>query len=839
MKELPVPSATDVLKVLESDFIERTCENRYVSQEDVHFIQFLSDHITQKEDGHYEMPLPFKGNSSPNLPNNKRLATVRLQCLKKKLKANKQYYDQYKTFMEETINKGDAECAPTTPEGQTEWYLPHHGVCHPRKPGKLRVIFDCSAKFHGVSLNDTLLKGPDLINPLVGVLCRFRKEAVAIICDIERMFYQFSVTPESRNYLKFFWWKDSDLEKELQEYRMAVHLFGAASSPGCANFGLKHLARQHKAYYPLASTFVEKNFYVDDGLVSVPSVEEAKKLITESQELCKKGSLRLHKFNSNEEAALSCLNPSERAINLGPHGFDPTPSERALGIQWSIQDDTFSFNISLKNQPSTRRGCLSVIASLYDPLGFIAPFSLSGKRILQELCHRGVGWDNPLPDNIKPRWEEWMKGLLKLKGISIPRCYHPHDFHNIVRVELHHFSDDSCVGYGACSYLRYKNYKDEVHCSLVMAKARVAPLKVTSIPRLKLAAAVISAKLSVMLKGELDMKIDQEIFWTDSRVVLGYINNDARRFHKFVANRVQMIRDSSDPSQWHYADISENPADHASRGLHASDIHSTNWLQGPKFLWAREVHLTPSASSELLVGDPEVKMIQALATETSDWHDILERLSQFCSWTTLVKVVARIKRLTTKQKQHSEHVTVEEYEKAAEAGIKIVRQQAFSHEIKLLQDGKSLPNSNALFSLDPIWSEGLLRVGGRLKQWSLCHKVKHPVILPNSGHITKLIVSHYHAKTRHQGRAQTQMELRTNGFWVIGGSKLVAKLIHTCVLCRKLRRPTECQKMAELPKERLEASAPFTYSGMDCFGPFIVNKARKEYKRYDLHVSVL
>ncbi|XP_039907300.1 uncharacterized protein LOC120746094 [Simochromis diagramma] len=838
VKELPVPSATDVLKSLESDFAERTYENKYVSQEDVHFIQFLSNHITQREDGHYEMPLPFKGNSPPNLPNNKRLATVRLQCLKKKLKANKQYYDQYRTFMEETINRGDAEPAPIASQGQTEWYLPHHGIYHPRKPDKLRVVFDCSAKSHGVSLNDTLLTGPDLINPLVGVLCRFRKEAVAVICDIERMFYQFVVTPESRNYLKFLWWKEGDLEKEPQEYRMAVHLFGAASSPGCTNFGLKHLARQHQTDYPLASAFVEKNFYVDDGLASVSSVEEAKELIIQSQELCRKGGLRLHKFNSNEEAALSNLDPSERAATIEPHGFDPSPSERALGIQWSIKEDTFSFNISLKDQSSTRRGCLSVIASLYDPLGFIAPFILSGKHILQELCHRGIGWDDLLPEDVKPRWEKWINGLFKLKEVSIPRCYHPHDFQNIVRVELHHFSDASCLGYGACSYLRYKNDKDEVHCSLVIGKARVAPSKVTSIPRLELAAAVVSAKVSVLLKAELDMKINDEFFWTDSQVVLGYINNDARRFHIFVANRVQLIRDNSNPNQWYYVDTSENPADHASRGLHVSDIHSTNWLQGPKFLWERELRLTPSTPAELLVGDPEVKTIQVLATDVSTFNDILDRLNQFSSWTKLIKVVARIKRLRSQQ-EHTEHVTIEEREKAAEAVIKIVQQHAFPHEIKTFQAKGDLPNSSSLFSLDPIWSDGLLRVGGRLKWSSLCHKVKHPLIVPSNSHITKLIVSHYHAKTCHQGRSQTQMELRANGFWVIGGSKLVAKMIHTCVLCRKLRRPTESQRMAELPKERLEASAPFTFSGMDCFGPFIVKTARKEHKRYGLIFTCL
>ena len=838
VKQLPVLSSTEVLKALESDFIERTYEEKYVSQDDIQFIQFLTDHITQKKDGHFEMPLPFKGNSPPNMPNNKRLATIRLQSLKKKLKANKQYYEQYKTFMEETINNGDAEPAPKTSEGEIEWYLPHHGIYHPRKPEKLRVVFDASAKFNGVALNDTLLTGPDLINPLVGVLCRFRKEAIAIICDIERMFYQFSVKPEYRNYLKFLWWTDGDLEKEPQEFRMTVHLFGAASSPGCANFALKHLARQHKIDYPLASAFVERNFYVDDGLVSVPSVDDAKKLITECQELCKRGGLHLHKFNSNEEAALTSLNPSEKAANIEHRSFDTIPSECALGIQWSVKSDTFSFEIKLKDQPPTRRSCLSVAASLYDPLGFISPFILSGKLILQELCHRGIGWDDPIPESIKPRWEEWIDGLLKLKEVSIPRCYHPHDFHNIIRVELHHFSDASCVGYGVCSYIRYLNNNNEVHCSLVLAKARVAPSKVTSIPRLELMAAVVSTKISVMLKSELDIKIDQEVFWTDSRVVLGYINNEARRFHVFVANRVQLIRDNSDASQWHYVDSSENPADHASRGLCPSDIHSTNWLKGPKFLWEREINLTPTVPTELLVGDPEVKTLQVLHTGVSDGNDILSRLNRFSSWTKLLKVIARIKRLGSKQK-HSDHVTVEEHEKAAETVIKILQQQAFPNEIKLLQSNKTLPSSSSLFRLDPILSEGLLCVGGRLKKSSLCYKVKHPVILPNKSHITKLIVAYCHAKTLHQGRGQTQMELRSNGFWVIGGSKLVAKLIHTCVLCRKLRRPTENQQMAELPKARVEASAPFMFSGMDCFGPFIVKNGRKECKRYGLIFTCL
>ncbi|XP_053186963.1 uncharacterized protein LOC128370707 [Scomber japonicus] len=388
------------------------------------------------------------------------------------------------------------------------------------------------------------------------------------------MFHQFLVTPKHRTYLRFLWWEHGDLDSEPKEYQMAVHLFGAASSPGCANFGLKYLAQQHKSEYPVASSFVENGFYVDDGLVSVPTIKEASDLINEAQDLCRRGGLRLHKFNSNVSEVLSCVHLSERAASTEGHDLNPGSAsvEHALGIQWLIESDSFSFNINLKDKPDTRRGILSVIASLYDPLGFVAPFVLSGKCILQELCRRNVGWDDLLPDELRPRWEEWKSGVLSLSRVSIPRCYHPQDFGKIERVELHHFSDASNIGYGACSYLRYKNDESKVHCSLVMAKARVAPTKLTSIPRLELSAAVTAARLSILLRSELNMKIDEEFFWTDSQVTLAYINNDARRFHVFVANRVQLLRENTSPSQWHYVDTTENPADHVSRGLRASGI---------------------------------------------------------------------------------------------------------------------------------------------------------------------------------------------------------------------------------------------------------------------------
>lgn len=141
--------------------------------------------------------------------------------------------------MNDIISQVDTERVPTLElENQPAWYIPHHGIYHPHKPGKIRVVFDCSARFHETSLNDHLLTGPDLTNTLVGVLCRFRKGPIAIMCDIERMFHQFHVAKEHQDYLRFLWWDDGNLDSKPSVYRIKVHLFGAASSPGCSNFGL-------------------------------------------------------------------------------------------------------------------------------------------------------------------------------------------------------------------------------------------------------------------------------------------------------------------------------------------------------------------------------------------------------------------------------------------------------------------------------------------------------------------------------------------------------------------------------------------------------------------------
>lgn len=199
--------------------------------------------------------------------------------------------------------------------------------------------------------------------------------------------------------------------------------------------------------------------------------------------MCSTGKLRLHKFVCNKENVMTTIPEEERAAVKDLDMSLSLPRiERALGVEWCITSDTFKFRVQVKSNLLTRRGVLSTVASVYDPLGFIAPFVLLGKQILQQMCRENVDWDQELPEHLKPQWESWIKDLSSLADVQIQRCFVPSDFGHVKKYELHHFADASVSGYGVCSYLRVINESDQVHCCLVMAKSRVAPTRVMTIP---------------------------------------------------------------------------------------------------------------------------------------------------------------------------------------------------------------------------------------------------------------------------------------------------------------------------------------------------------------------
>lgn len=286
----------------------------------------------------------------------------------------------------------------------------------------------------------------------------------------------------------------------------------------------------------------------------------------------------------------------------------------------------------------------------------------------------------------------------------------------------------------------------------------------------------------------------------------------------------------------------ENPADHASRGLGADQLVASNWFTGPAFLWEKELLTDDIKVGEVTDDDPELRKIQVHNTKAKEERTLLDRLSKFSNWKRAVKAIAYLKRYAKQIKglkpKTSEATSVEERQEAGLFIIKLAQEDVFSHEIKSLKQGKEVrpkDKTNKLHKLSPFVDEnGVLRVGGRLTRSSLHPHIKHPAILPKKSHVSSLLIKHYHEKVQHQGRGITVNELRSNGIWISGGSSAVASHIYQCTTCRRYRRNTQDPKMADLPEDRMEVTPPFTYCGIDCFGPFYVKEARKELKKYGL-----
>ncbi|XP_035980606.1 uncharacterized protein LOC118556656 isoform X5 [Fundulus heteroclitus] len=839
------------------DFYESQEERLEMSFEDKMFMT-KAEQSVKLLNGHYVLDLPFR-NKGIVMPHNYQVAEQRLASLKKKFLKNSQFRAEYTDFLSEVISNEHAELVPENEIERTDgrlWYIPHHGVYHPKK-GTLRVVFDCGATYCGTSLNSELLPGPDLTSSLLGVLLRFRQEHVAVMADIQKMFHQVRVTKSDIDFLRFLWWPNGDISKPALQFRMLVHLFGAASSPSCANFALKQAAKDNSdLYHPDIVKTVQCNFYVDDLLKSVSTEQQAIELVKQVSSLCEKGGFHLTKWQSNSKAVIASVRKQDRARAIGELELDrdKLPLERALGLLWSVEEDVFKFNIIVKDRPHTRRNILSTVSSIYDPLGFLSPLILPAKLLLQELCKSKCEWDDRVPQSASDSWQKWLSSLEVLKDFNVSRCLKPPDLKSPLHFEIHHFSDACDHGYGTVSFLRMTT-TNKIHVVFMLGKARVAPLKQMTIPRMELTAAVLAAKVDKMLKKEIEYPLSATTFWTDSQSVLKYIANDTTRFHTFVANRISFIRNHTETTQWKYIPTKLNPADMASRGVSASTlVKCKQWLQGPEFLWRLEEEWpqNPMETLSLAQDDPEVKrsttVFSVVVKEDQTDNPTNQLLEHFSDWHKLKRAVAwHLKfKETLLQKVRNKKISLDmtinidqpttlnlvNLGKAEESIVQFCQIQGFAREIKMLKEGKAVSKHSSICKLDPILENGMLCVGGRLNRSAMPIEQKRPVILPKNHHVATLLIRHIHQQLGHSGRNHVLSKLREK-YWIVNANSTTRKVLTKCVVCRRWRGKLGEQKMADLPKERLTPDLPpFTNTGVDYFGPFEIKKGRRSLKRY-------
>lgn len=634
---------------------------------------------------------------------------------------------------------------------------------------------------------------------------------------------------DHRDFLSFFWYRDNNPSKDICEYRMKVHVFCNSPSPAVAIYGLRRAAAHGEHEYGSDSKqFIQREFYVDDGLLSRPTARESIDLLKWTQEMLAVSNLRLHKVASNSQEVMEAFPAKDRAKGLKDLNLDvdPTPIQLSLGLSQDLKKDVFTFQVAESTKPFTRRGVLATVNGLFDPLGFVAPVTIQGKILLRELTNKASDWDSPLPPEREDEWNAWRSSLQDLRQLEMPRTYSAAAISTAIRKQLHMFSDASVRAIAAVAYLQVIDAEQKCHVGFVLGEAKLTPQSAHTISRLELGAVVLAVEVAELVTSELDMALDAVEFYTDSRVILGYISNQTRRFYVYVSNRVQRIRRSTKPTQWHYISTSHNPADLATRSVPAAMLGETTWVKGPTFLLQAE---EPPASEAFDLIDPDSDTeVRAHITNLSNdgTHLGSHRFERFSSWKRLVRATSSLIHIVESCKTTSKDqaqtcsswhhckqpCTADELTKAELVIIRCVQRKAYKDELACIASGKDISRSSALKKLNPYCDEeGLLRVGGWLRHSDLAYKENHPLITPGKSHIAKLLLEHFHQWVMHQGRVFTEGAVCTAGYWIMGARKLIKGMLRGRVIE---------QRMADLFPDCLSIEPPFIYVGLDDFGPW-------------------
>ena len=764
------------------------------------------------DNNRYKVGLPWKSNDHKDmLINNEEMALRRLNSLNRKLDLNPELKENYSQVFSDLEKEGIIEEVTSLETDNPVFYLPHRPVVREDSLStKIRPVFDASAKGpNGVSLNDCVETGPKLVPDLVEILLRFRRWKFAVVGDIQKAFLQIELNDSDRDVHRFLLGEAPDHVRHMRFNRVT---FGNAASPFILNAVVKlHLSKFEESY---AVSELRRNLYVDDFLSGSDSESGVAELVKETDLIMRQGSFKLTKWFSNCDGLFE---NKEKTISEGH-----TSTKKVLGVGWNSDVDSFHFG-SLKEVRSvlfTKRALLGMIAQIFDPLGFLNPFTISLKILFQETWRLGIEWDAILPDVMRQSIDYWISGLELMSQLNIPRRLSCEVWTDLKNVELLVFVDASTKAYGCCVYLR-SGKEDTLCVNLVISKARVAPLSDITLPRLELLAALLGARLLEFSRKALELPEDVPYTcFSDSQIVLGWIKGDCSRWKQFVRNRVSEIQKLTDPAKWRHCSGVENPADLLTRGVSADHLNakSSVWLNGPSWL------MTVSSDACSNSVDVDSEIVEDSVEEVSDnLCCIVSELSplvdfeRFSSFTKLVRVVNYVLRFIRKVRkvEHND----DDMLGAQNVVFKLIQSNNYGQELELLKSGRMIKKGSSLWSLNPFIDEnGLLRVGGRLGHApDLSYDEKYPIIVPKC-HVALLLVRAQHNALKHAGVKMLISVIRDK-YWIVSLRPLCKKVVNHCVVCQRYDSRLLDQSTAPLPENRVAKSPPFAIVGLDNAGP--------------------
>ena len=771
------------------------------------------------------------------LPNNYYSSLAQLKSLERRLSKDTELQNRYAQTIKDDLEKGYVKVVDPAVRSKREWYLPHHPVINPNKPGKARRVLNGAATFQKQSLNSSLLTGPDLLQNLLSIILKFRQHAYAVSADIEGMFLQVGVPEPDQASLRFLWREDPTSKVVVHQYTR--HIFGAKDSPTCANYALQRTADDNGEEFPEAARSVKEHFYMDDYLQSFESDESAVERCKNLVELLKRGGFNLTKFVANFDLpkCLSGVSAKESSEKTGTTEL----SSHVLGLRWDQKCDTLVVSRGINREvtgPITQRLVLSCVASIFDPIGLVAPYTVKARLLLKEIWRvHGQKWDEPLPEKLAEQFTEWSVSLPVVGNICLPRCYFQKP---VDHVELHIFGDSSKDVFGAVAFLRARCVANgEPLLAFVIGKSRVAPMKALTIPKLELQAALLAARLKLHVEAALSLKIEKVFMWSDSSTVIQWLHSSEKQ-PVFVANRLAEILEATTVDQWYHVSSANNPADVVTRGLPIEELKESAWIKGPSFLLSKDWPFepptqrvpvkSPKAKEDLFEIDSTAMSGEAKPpTRPINWQ-------RYSSYPKLVRIVAYIMRLhpNSNNRRQGPLVLPDEFRKSECKLFCLAQEESFGKEVKLLTKEQCIPTSSPIASFAPfVGHDDLLRATGRLMRLvSVPFETKHPVLLDGRHPLVRLYLTHVHQQNAHQG-VEFLRALVQQTFAILKLRTTLRSIASKCVTCRKFRANPPTPLMADLPKERVAyRERPFTNTGMDYFGPLYVSVKRSTEKRW-------
>ncbi|XP_050063272.1 uncharacterized protein LOC114130946 [Aphis gossypii] len=793
----------------------------------------FNKNLNRDESGRFIVKLPFKVNA-PKLGNSYNIAERRFLLLEKRLQRDPKLKQDYVKFMSEYEALGHMERVNKEIEnkdGEKKYYIPHHAVRNDSSTTtKLRVVFDASSKTDaGVSLNDILLKGPSIQDDLIYILIRFRTYNYVFSADIVKMYRQFLVVEDQRDFQRVLWRPEPT--QPICIYRLNTLTYGTVPASYLATACLKKLAESECDGCPEVGESIIRDFYMDDFLGGAMLKGDAIKLRDNLISIMSKAGLELRKWLSNDPELIADVHSDNNSIrSMGEQ------MTKILGLHWKSDDDMLFYTVQQVevNAPITKRKILSEIATIFDPLGLLGPIIIIAKIIMQSLWQIKLNWDDVLPDKICTEWQRYRDGLPSLNNLRIPRKIISNGI--LVNTEVHGFADASEKAYGACLYLRTTGVHGKTEVKLICAKSKVAPLKIVSLPRLELCAALLLARLSSRMIPKLNLKIDRRRFWIDSKVVLVWITSPSGRWKTFVAHRVGEIQELTACSEWSHVSTHDNAADVISRGCNAEDIGNKSiWWFGPEWL-IKDADMWPKPTN---VDKIEIeKMPEEKSNVTSNTYNFTCTLSSDFSLLNNRSSLKQIIRITAyclrwrnnglkSRKSVVGQLDVKELEYANLALIKMIQRTHFQKEINELKSPKAqVAGSSVLLRLRPFCDENdILRVGGRLANAIMLSEFqRHPIVLPRDSTYTRLLFQSEHVNLLHSGPQALVASIRQR-YWPLGARSIARKIVHSCITCFK-QKPIIVQPiMGNLPRDRITYNRPFSRCGVDFAGPIMIKSS--------------